>query len=96
MLTYEDCVAFCAASKREIEAIAEHEHIPLMAAVEMASYLCQDAAGKRCIKRFILDDIVAARARGDHHHALVLTAVLKHFVATHPQATADRDGGSGG
>ena len=44
MLTYDDCVALCAASKREIEAIAEHEHIPLIAAAEMANYLCQNAA----------------------------------------------------
>ena len=86
MLTYDDCLAFCGASKREIEAIAEHEHIPLMAAAEMANYLCQNESGERCIRRFILDDIAAAEARGDHRHVLVLTAVLKHFVDTHPRA----------
>lgn len=88
MLTYDDCVALCAASRREIEAVAEHEHIPLIAAAEMANYLCQNADGERCIRRFILDDINNAEARGDHHHALVLRAVLKHFIATHPRANA--------
>lgn len=94
MLTYEDCVALCAASRREIEAIAEHEHIPLMAAAEMANYLCQNASGERCVKRFILDDIANAEARGDHHHALVLTAVLKHFIATHPRAALSQPPGA--
>ena len=87
MLTYDDCLALCGLSKGEIAAIAEHEHVPEMLATEMGAYLCRNAAGERCIRRFILDDIVAAEARHDHRHAAMLRAVLKHFVATHPNAT---------
>ena len=88
MLTYEDCIALSGLTRREIEALAEHEHIPSMIAAELASYLCSNAAGERCIRRFILDDIAAAEARGDQRHAMVLKAVLRHFVETHPRATS--------
>lgn len=84
MLTYQDCVALCGLNGREVEAIAEHEHIPPIIAVELASYLCRNSAGELCIQHYILDDIAAAEKRGDHHHVMVLKAVLKHFVATHP------------
>ena len=87
MLTYEDCIALSGLTKREIDAIAEHEHIPAMIAAQLASYLCRNAEGECCVGRFILDDIATAEARGDTHHVLILKSVLKHFVETHPRAT---------
>ena len=86
MLTFEDCQALCGVSKGVVAAIAEHEHVPEMVAAEMANYLCENAAGERCIRRYILDDIAAAEARGDTRHAAILKAVLCHFVETHPRA----------
>jgi len=88
MLTYEDCVGLSGLSKEEIEAIAEHEHIPAIIAAELANYLCRNETGECCIKRYILDDIATAEARGDEAHALLLKAVLHHFVTTHPNAMA--------
>jgi hypothetical protein len=86
MLTFEDCLGMCGLSKGEIAAIAEHEHVPEIVAAEMASYLCQNAAGERCIRRYILDDIAVAERRNDAVHAESLRAVLRHFLATHPRA----------
>ena len=88
MLTYEDCVGLSGLTKEEIEAIAEHEHIPVIVAAELANYLCRNEAGECCIKRYILDDIASAQARGDTSHALLLKAVLNHFLKTHPNALA--------
>ena len=85
MLTFQDCVALCGLNSREVEAIAEHEHIPPIVATELGNYLCRNAEGELCIQRYILDDIADAERRGDHHHVTVLRAVLKHFVATHPR-----------
>ena len=85
MLTYQDCVALCGLNRQEVEAIAEHEHIPPIVATELGNYLCRNAEGELCIQRFILDDIAAAEHRHDQHHVNVLRAVLRHFVATHPQ-----------
>jgi len=84
MLTYLDVIALCGLDRREVEAIAEHEHIPPIVAAELGNYLCRNDAGELCIQRYILDDIAAAEQRGDQHHVNVLKAVLRHFVATHP------------
>lgn len=83
MLTLEDCIGLSGLDEEEILAIAEHEHIPEMAALEMGNYLCHTQAGERRIRRMIVDDIHAARARGDTHHAAVLKTALEHYVSEH-------------
>ena len=83
MLTWEDCVALCDLSEEEIRAIAAHEHIPLMAAVELGSYLVRTPHGAPRISRMIVDDIKAARARGDRLEELKLKAILRHFIEQH-------------
>ena len=85
MLTYEDCLAFCDLTEDEIEAIAEHEHIPAIVALELGQYLVHSEGGVLKLKRMILDDIEAARTRNDEDCYLALKATLKHFVDTHPE-----------
>lgn len=87
MLTYQDCVELSDLTEEEIEAIAEHEHLPEMAALEMGSYLVHTPEGVPMIKRIILDDIEEARRHGHPQKALQLKLVLKHFVDTHPSKT---------
>ena len=64
MLTLEDCIGLSELDEEEILAIAEHEHIPEMAAVEMGNYLCHTPEGERRIRRMIMDDISKAREQG--------------------------------
>lgn len=85
MLTIEDCIALCGLTEAEVQAIAEHEHIPLAAAAELGNYLCQSPDGERCIKSMIRDDIAQAAARGDARCAAVLKLVLRNFVLQHPR-----------
>ena len=85
MLRLEDCIALCDLSEDEVLAIAEHEHIPEMAAVELGNYLVHTPDGERCIKAMIKDDIDAAVARGDRTRALALRLVLRNFVLEHPR-----------
>ena len=92
MLTYEDCLALSGLTEEEIDAIAEHEHLSAIVAAECANYLCRTANGEARIRRYILDDIANARARGDLKHALALKLVLKHFVESHPRSTARSPG----
>ena len=84
MLTLEDCIALSDLTEEEILAIAEHEHVPEIVAVEMGNYLVHSADGVPLLKRMILDDIESAKARGDLEHALKLRLVLAHFIRTHP------------
>lgn len=84
MLTYEDCVELSDLTAEEIEAIAQHEHLPEMAALELGSYLVHTPEGIPMIKRIILDDIETARKHGHPEKVLQLKLVLKRFVDTHP------------
>jgi hypothetical protein len=83
MLTIDDCIALSDLTEQEIDAIAEHEHVPEMVAVEMGCCLVHCADGQRRIASFIRDDIDRARRRGNVRHAADLTAVLRGFVAQH-------------
>jgi hypothetical protein len=84
MLRLEDCIALCGLTPQEIDAVAEHERIPQMAALELGHYLAYTAGGEPCIKTMIRDDILAAQARGDVERTAALKLVLRNFVAQHP------------
>jgi len=83
MLTIEDCIEMSGLTPEEIEAIAEHEHIPIMLAIELGWYLEQTTSGKQQVRQMIADDIAHAQAIGDHAHAAKLKLVLKHYVEHH-------------
>jgi len=84
VLTFEDCLALCGLTAEEIAAIAEHEHIPELAAAEMGNYLCRSPSGELQIMHMTVDDIEAARAAGKLDRAAALRLVLRHFVECHP------------
>lgn len=85
MLALEDCIALCDLTEEEVLAIAQHEHIPEIAAAEMASYLVRRPDGEMTIKSMIRDDIREAEARGERGRALALKMVLRNFVLQHPR-----------
>ena len=85
MITLEDCLAMSGLTKEDIDAIAEHEHLPEIIAAELGSYLTYRPDGAREIRRMIRDDIAAANLRGDVRHAAQLRRVLLHFCREHPE-----------
>ena len=87
-LTLEDCIALCGLSEDEVLAVAEHEHIPEIAAAELGNYLARTPEGELTLKAMIGDDIGAAAARGDRMHELALRLVLRNFVLEHPRCEA--------
>lgn len=92
MLSYDDCIGLSDPSEEEVAAIAEHEHIPMMAAAALGHYLVHRENGEVAVRRMILDDIEAARARCNFRHATQLKLALRHFVVTHPRAGVGRAG----
>ncbi len=80
MLTYEDCIGVSGLTADEVEAIAEHEHVPAMVALEYGRYIMEGPDGKKVLQRIILDDIEAARERGDSLHAACLKLILQDFA----------------
>jgi len=84
MISLRDCIEYLHLTPDELDAIAEHEHVPPIVAAELASYLVDDPKGERHLKRMILDDLMHAADHGDEAKVEHLTQVLKHFIATHP------------
>jgi hypothetical protein len=90
MITLEDCVALCGLTEEEVLAIAEHEHLPEIAAAALAAYLAYQEHGTEKIRDVIVDDIRVAQARNDKEHVLTLLHVLHHFLRTHPEARPEQ------
>ncbi len=86
MITIEDMIAFSGLSREEVLAIAEHEHLPEVAACALADYLMQQEHGPERIRAMIVEDIRAAQERGDREHVRMLLHVLHHFVRSHRDA----------
>jgi hypothetical protein len=85
MLTLEDCLGLCELTEQEVLAIAHHEHLPEIAAVELGNYLVHAPDGEMRIKSIIRDDIAEACSRGDRSAELALKLVLRNFVLQHPR-----------
>jgi hypothetical protein len=90
MITLEDCIAFSGLTEAEVMAIAEHEHVPEIAAAALAETLLKQRRGPDKIHTMIVEDIRAALSRGDREHARELFAALRHFLATHPEQRKPR------
>jgi hypothetical protein len=88
MITLEDCVGFCGLTEEEVLAIAEHEHLPEIAATALAQYLLSQEHGSERVRDMIVDDIRHAQVNGGNKDkVLTLLHVLHHFLKTHPEAT---------
>jgi hypothetical protein len=86
MISLEDCISMCGLDENEVAAIAEHEHIPEIAAAALASYLLNQPRGGEAIRTMIIDDIRKALDEGHIKHAAELFMALRHFLEQHPDA----------
>lgn len=83
MITLKDCCDFCALTEDEVDAIAEHEHMPQISAAEFGGSLLQSEQGISEIHRFIREDITNAKLHDHPAKAIKLERVLAHFTETH-------------
>ena len=86
MISLEDCIGMCGLSRQEVLAIAEHEHLPEIAAAALAQYMLRHENGTERIRDMIIDDVRCAQVRGDARHVQTLLHVLHHFLRQHPEA----------
>jgi len=82
-LSIQDCIDMSDLTEEEILAIAEHEQIPEVLAIELGSYLVHMPGGEKRIKQMIQDDMKRARESGDTQHTALLKSVLKQYLAHH-------------
>ena len=85
MISMSDCIAMCGLSENEVLAIAEHEHIPEIAAAALGHYLLNQQHGPEKIRDMIRDDIRRALTRNDRTHARELVMALRHFLSEYPR-----------
>ncbi len=83
-LTFEDCLALCDLTEQEVLAIAEHQHVPVIAALEMGNYLVRTNEGEQRVKAMIRDDIADAAVGGDRLRALALKSIIRDYILRHP------------
>jgi hypothetical protein len=92
VLTFEDCLGLCQLSEEEIRAIAEHEHLPEIVALELGNCLIRGPNGDLLVGHMVIDDIRAAERRGDLVRAARLKRTLRQFIEEHlAQRDAARD-----
>lgn len=88
MISLEDCIALCGLTEDEVLAIAEHEHVPEIAAATLARYLLDQSRGPEEIRTMIVDDIRIALREKQSQHAAELLSALRHFLHEHPEGHA--------
>jgi hypothetical protein len=86
MITLDDCIGLCGLTEEEVLAIAEHEHLPEIAATAFAQYLLSHEHGSEKVRDMIVDDVRRAQLSGDKEHVLTLLHVPHHFLKTHSEA----------
>ena len=88
MISLEDCIALSGLTEAQVLAIAEHEHLPEIAATALAQYLSKQERGMEKIRDMIVDDIRQAQQGQDNAykaHVVTLLHVLHHFLKSHPE-----------
>lgn len=85
MLTFEDCLGLAALTDDEVDAIARHERIPAMVALELGFHLLRSQRGKEKARQFVVDDILEAQARNNCRDCARFGRVLGEFIASHPE-----------
>ena len=86
MITLEDVEDMSALTRAEIEALSEHEHISTFDATLMGDYMMHVHHGPQKVHEMICDDIRVALHDDNVDHARELFAVLRGFLAEHPEA----------
>jgi hypothetical protein len=65
MLTFQDCIDLAGVTEAEIEAIAKHERIPAMIALELADHMLHTPAGAVKLRDFIVENLLRAQGRNN-------------------------------
>ena len=87
MLSMQDVLDYCDLDRGEIEAIAEHEHIPMTIAAEMSEVLLCTPEGVCQLHAMIIENMQNALEGGHNERVLDLMQTYKHLQRTHPLPT---------
>lgn len=83
MLTLDDCIAFGDLTKTQLEAVAHHEHVPLIIAAEMMENIADTCEGCELVTGILRDEMKEARDKGDFRKVDCYRHALQDFLANH-------------
>lgn len=86
MISLEDMEDMCSLTRAEIAQVAAHEHITEEAAVAEIERLMHQHGGPQALNAMLCEDIRAALHADDVAEARRLFALLRGFLAAHPEA----------
>ncbi|MDR3323527.1 MAG: hypothetical protein LBS89_04905 [Zoogloeaceae bacterium] len=86
MLSLKDCLDFCDLDFGEVEAVAEHEHLPVIVAAELSHALLKTPEGVCCLHCMVLDNINQAVAEGDLDKVMRCHLAYQHLEARYPMS----------
>ena len=84
MLSMQDVIDYCDLDRGEIEAIAEHEHIPTIVAAELSERLLCSPEGVFRLHSMIVENMQQALEAGRYEHVQNLATTYQHLQRTHP------------
>lgn len=84
MLTLLDCIEMSGLDPREIDAIAEHERIPFIVALEKGATFLYEPWGPPAIRQMVLDDLRKAAEAGRIGHITELQETYRCACRLHP------------
>lgn len=84
MLSIQDVIDYCDLERGEIEAIAEHESVPLTVAAEMSQCLLTTPEGVYRLHEMIVENMATALEHGSYVHVRELAEVYEHLQRLHP------------
>ena len=90
MLTLEDCIGLSGIEPDEIAAVAEHEHLPFVVALEKGSWMLDHSWGPPAIRQMIRDDLEDAATHGKMIHLHELQATYHGCCQRLPAGTDRR------
>ncbi len=84
MLSIQDVIDYCDLDQGEIEAIAEHEHVPITIAAELSQSLLCSPDGVCRLHSMIIENMQQALESGHFQHVKDLSQTYEHLQRTHP------------
>ena len=90
MLSQTDLIGCSSLYDCEVEAIAEHEQVPIPVAVLIGENLLSSQEGIACLHKMVIEDIEHALQNHDQEKALKFARTYKFVSEQHPLVPSPR------
>lgn len=84
MISLDECIGMSGLQEDEVAVVAEHEHVPLMIAAELAQTLLETPKGLYRLHEMFQDRLAVLAAGRDRKKERALADLYAHFMARYP------------